>query len=573
MIKKLLLVFFVVLAFSAQAQFVTNGDGTAYDFEGLAEVTTQISIDGNNVTLSGEVTLSASDSLLLESVDTLFFAADGFLRIEGVMVSQMPDIAVFTAVDSALGHEGLTFDESVGSVLENIHFQYGGGVKLLYSDVQIKHCRFYKMTDANGSGAVEMLQSNPVIDSCEFISNMRSGVASSATAGSSPQILNSYFYGNNTENGNRPQINLGTSDGENDIIIRGNIIDGFYDEAGGMSLATLAGGSVSAIIENNTIRNNRYGINIQGSVSVDILGNHIIDNNLEDNPMAGGSGISFYSGAQAVVANNIITGNLWGITIPSAASPNFGQIEPDTVNIGHNYIYDNGNGGVIYNLYNNSASEIYAQNNYWGTTSEIEAGEGIIDNADNSSLGQVFYEPIYLLSSDKAFESFYLMIDGEPAYGEIDEIEHSIIVNVPQEYDLTALVPYFELSEYATVLVGDAVQVSGQTEHDFTNSLVYSVMAEDSTLAEYDVYVYNAISVPDLPENAFLLYPNPVQNRLYVQNVISVEQVSVIDLAGRVVVENRGGSSIDVAPLVSGVYLAVVHLDDGRTKIQKFMKE
>ena len=387
--KAIFMLLFTSVAFISNAQFVTNGDGTAYTFAQLANETDQILLSGNNAALNGTVTLTGTDSLIVNAIDTLFFSSDGALRIEGVMLAQSATTVVFTAADSTLGYEGITFDESTGSIIENIHFQHGGGVKLLYSNVQFGNCQFYKTTEVNGSGAIEMLGSNPIISNCRFIKNKRSAIASSATAASSPQILNCYLYRNNTENGNRPQINLGTSDGENNIIISGNTIDGYYDEAGGISLATLAGGSVSAIVENNTITNNRYGLNVQGNVTVDIIGNRLIDNNIEDNPMAGGSGISFYSGTQATVAHNIITGNLWGITIPSEAYPNLGQIGTDTVNIGHNYIYNNSNGGTVYNLYNNSPAEIYAQNNYWGTTSSTEAALGIVDNADNSALGEV----------------------------------------------------------------------------------------------------------------------------------------------------------------------------------------
>nr|MDA3866066.1 right-handed parallel beta-helix repeat-containing protein [Salinivirgaceae bacterium] len=257
--KKTLLLIFAFATAIAYGQYSTGGTGIAVNFANLVEATEQAQVVDGNYQLAGEITISANDTLLVETNDTVFFASDGLLRIEGVMLANPTEYAVFTATDTLQGYEGITFDESNGSTIENIHFMHSGGLKLLYSDVTINKCIFYKATAANGSGAVNMLGSNPVIDSCDFILNARSGVASSATASSSPTITNSNFYRNNTENGNRPQINLGTSDGENDIVISRNTIDGFYDNTGGLSLATLAGGSVSAVVEHNLITNNRYG--------------------------------------------------------------------------------------------------------------------------------------------------------------------------------------------------------------------------------------------------------------------------------------------------------------------------
>lgn len=568
----LLFSFLLFITLVSNAQFTTNGDGAAYNFTQLSEETTQITLSGNNITLSGLVTLAASDSLIITTIDTLFLTSDGALRIEGVILAQPTSIVTFTAVDSTLGYEGLTLDESNSSIIQNIHFQYGGGIKLLYSDAQVKHCRFYKMTNTNGSGAIEMLGSNPVIDSCEFIMNARAAISSSATASSSPKILNCHLYKNNTENGNRPQINLGTSDGENEIIIRKNTIKGFYDRAGGISLATLAGGSISAIIENNTVTNNRYGLNVQGNVVAEIIGNKFIGNNIENNPMSGGSGISFYSGAQATVKHNIITENLWGITIPSEANPNLGQIGIDTINIGHNYIFNNSQSGTIYNLYNNSPAEIYAQNNYWGTTSAVEAGEWIVDNADDPSLGVVIYEPIYTLNSDNQFDEFYVLVNEIPTVGIIDHETSEIHIDVPTDYNLSAVTPYFTASEYASVLVGIELQTSGQNSHDFTDSVLYAVISEDSTQAHYTVYIHPAISTNDLQKRLISLHPNPTHNYLHIKTVSNYKQITIYDSFGRLTLTHSKAEIIDVTHLKKGFYFIKIHFDDANTYIQKFIK-
>src|SRR5699024_11610340 len=62
---------------------------------------------------------------------------------------------------------------------------------------------------------------------------------------------------------------------------------------GDISVAALIGGNVNAIIHDNTIIDNRYGLTIAGpNVWAEIKGNLIEDNDTEGQPMLGGSGRS-----------------------------------------------------------------------------------------------------------------------------------------------------------------------------------------------------------------------------------------------------------------------------------------
>ena len=152
-------------------------------------------------------------------------------------------------------------------------------------------------------------------------------------------------------------------------------------------------GSTKVVLQNNIIKEGRYGYNQQGhNISSVIIDNQFINNNHEDNPMNGGSGISIYgysTECKAKIRNNTIIGNLWGIT-----SIYFNEIDLGTRNDwGYNQIHDNGNGGVIYDLYNNSSCDIKAIGNYWGTSDEQEIEDHIVHQLDDPSLGLVNYLP------------------------------------------------------------------------------------------------------------------------------------------------------------------------------------
>lgn len=127
-----------------------------------------------------------------------------------------------------------------------------------------------------------------------------------------------------------------------------------------------------ALIEDNIIRKNRYGIAVAGGNSnIIIRGNRIDSNNIQGLPNLGGSGINFNgSNTQlCIVSNNLIRGNLWGITIQGTAKPNMGDLSnASNLDDGRNAIYGNTNSGKIFDLFNNTPDSIKAENNWWGTS-------------------------------------------------------------------------------------------------------------------------------------------------------------------------------------------------------------
>ena len=115
--------------------------------------------------------------------------------------------------------------------------------------------------------------------------------------------------------------------------------------------------------------------------------------------MNGGSGISLYDPYQkttAVIANNVIEGNLWGVTIIGCKDVNLGQPSNQAASSpGGNKFSRNGCLGQLYDLYNNSRLTVYAQNNTWGVDQQTEeAIETVIfHQADDEKLGPVIFMP------------------------------------------------------------------------------------------------------------------------------------------------------------------------------------
>ena len=90
-----------------------------------------------------------------------------------------------------------------------------------------------------------------------------------------------------------------------------------------------------------------------------------------------------------------------------------------------------------------------------------------------------------ILSSAKEMLSFTLEDFTPTIAGVIND--SSIVVTVPGNTDLTQLVATFTNSALSTVKIGDTQQISGVTANNFTQPVIYTLIAEDGSTKDYTV--------------------------------------------------------------------------------------
>lgn len=396
--KKATLILTLFLGFIPMliAQWTSPGNGTTYTIPDLVDITNGVvTIGPDGFLINADLTISTNDVLKIDNQTTRVDIANILITINGSMFCTNSNRVKFYGLNET-EHFSMRFENATACNLKNMYFSDGAGIKVIESEVTFDDVKFVYFTRDYCNAVIDVFNCDPIIKECYFMLNQGAAISSPANGQSSPQILNCSFDANADINGlNLPQINLGPS-GEDTIRIVGNdIIDQWASwHVGGISVADLMGtGETKVLVRDNYVANGRYGYNQQGlTISSVIERNQFIDNSYEDNPMNGGSGISIYGmneNNKAVLRNNIITGNLWGITVINAADIDLGTEE----NWGNNEIHDNGNQGVIYDLYNNSTSDIMAVGNNWGTTDENEVEEHIVHQIDNPNLGLVTYIP------------------------------------------------------------------------------------------------------------------------------------------------------------------------------------
>jgi hypothetical protein len=241
-----------------------------------------------------------------------------------------------------------------------------------------------------------------VVRNCIFEKNERSGIGGASNAPVPVLLENCQFLYNGTHNRNYPQVNLTAA---TQVTIRNCVVLGDRNKqrVGGIVVSNLTASAKNAhlLIEGCFVKDCSYGISVYSDQTAIVRNNILVNNDVIANANAGGSGLNVTdaSGTQNTkFTGNFVMGSLWGATIIGGQNINFGRVdvaEDDAdYNPGQNVFYNNGNGGKIYDLYNNSANTVYAQNNFWLTAASFapEAIDTCItDKSDDAKLGEVIY--------------------------------------------------------------------------------------------------------------------------------------------------------------------------------------
>lgn len=384
--------------------FRTADDGKTYSFAVLSQIEESgVSYTDGCYVIEKNDTISANDQFELDADATVKFADKVSFVILGQAQLTVPDnhSTTLTRLSDNATPYNIKIDNTSGTEVKNVVFEYLGLESASTGAINVSHCSFMQH-NGNSAAALYFITNGEesIISDCRFEACEKAAIGSSANASQPMHILDCTFVRNSTRNGNIPQINITASK----ILIEGCTIEGdpnslkTNNKVGGIGISNFMNfAETNTIIRNCTITHNRYGIGTVGPIQVRIEGNTIQNNNHEDIPMNGGSGISLYDPyrlTNAVIASNIIKGNHWGITIIGCKDVNIGQPgNSETDSPGNNTFGENGFDGQLYDLYNNSTLTVYAQNNTWGVEEQTPANiESVIfHQADDPSLGRVIY--------------------------------------------------------------------------------------------------------------------------------------------------------------------------------------
>lgn len=407
--NKLFTLCFSLLSTFVFSQFTSPGTGVTFNLNSLSDAApTALIKEGTNYQMIANITISPGDTLLMDENTILKIDAGLQLTIAGIYNTTASNLLI-TATNPETVFKGIRLEEGSEATFKNTILEYGGGISCLTESFLMDNCtvRYFKSGLVTGA-AVNFSRGNPVVKNSEFIDNDLPAVASGANQSVALEFTNNYLYGNTKLNSNRPQINMGPSGSGTTKVLNNTVIGNrALTKVGGISVSSLLGIENNIQIDGNIVTDNRYGITSAGNASTGSISSNILtDNNSENNPATGGSGISINgSGALGLgikIEKNQIRGHIWGITIIGTMSADLGGGSLGSV--GQNIFKDNGNGGKLYALFNNTANPVSAINNCWreGELSDDVMVEDVISHqVDDSALGTVNFKP-YLCAAPLA---------------------------------------------------------------------------------------------------------------------------------------------------------------------------
>ena len=410
--KKTALFFLSLLSVLNFAQFTSPGTGINYNLASLSVAAPTVLINnGTDYQMISNITISPGDNLLMDENTTLKINGGIQLTIGGTYDTTATNFLI-TATDPLVIFRGIRFEETASATFKNTILEYGGGIQVLTGTFLMDNCTVRNFKSGLVTGAsVNFSRGNPVVKNSRFLNNDLPAVASGANQSVALEFTNNYLQGNTKANSNRPQINMGPSGIGTTKVLNNTILgDRTLTRVGGISVSSLLGVINNVEIDGNTVTDNRYGITVAGNASSGVISNNILTNNNSENlPNSGGSGISI-SGSGAVgtgikIEKNQIRGHLWGITVITTASVDLGGGSLGSV--GQNIFKNNGNGGNTFALYNNTPNSISAINNCWreDELSDDAMVESVIfHKTDDVALGFVNYKP-YLCAVPLATEN------------------------------------------------------------------------------------------------------------------------------------------------------------------------
>jgi hypothetical protein len=408
---KKLFILFIVLSSQIFAQYTTPNTGVNWNLDDLV-VNSGGTVTGTfpNYAINNKVTVSATDRIYIIPGTAVTFSgsASGF-EIYGKF------LAVGTSVDSIWFKAAVA--DSLGGSFNGFYFRdtaVDSACIISYAKIEYAYYGL-RCSDASPTlsysylwkcrrGANLSSNSNPVISHNRIERSYEYGIT--LTTGSSPLIEYNELINNNSQNTSpKNQISIGTQQNNSPTIMYNIIRGGMFNRTGGISISTLlSGSSSSSEIAYNEIYNNSFGIALQGSnpITSYIHDNIIYDNNINPDVMTSGSGINAYGTAAVtpIISRNKISGNWWGVTIQIGVvgqpgpHVNLGNTEnADTTDDGRNIISGNVQGSDVYDLYNNTAETVYAQNNDWEVYDSLSIENHIYHFMDDTTLGLVIFIP------------------------------------------------------------------------------------------------------------------------------------------------------------------------------------
>ncbi len=435
-----------IILLSSLFLFLSTGTSGQTDVSGAISSDTTWSLANSPYTVTGNILVASDVTLTIEAGVTVKINTGLYIKIQGsvVAIGTESDKITITSNETSptkgdwdkiwLASTSTSFDGNdnyvSGTIFNHCIISYANeGLRLDDSSFYLVNS---ELTE-NNIGINFRKVINSIVDNNNF-NNNNSGTSTSAGTEENgigsftfTKFLNNTFknntghglsfggYGNNANN-NLIKNNISINNGGNGFYFGwGDVVRGFADNTiEGNIIYNNSGNGITVGRDSNIIKKN-FIVNNDGS-GINISGTYIYEGlTIENNIISGnlGYGLDLTSNTNSLIRYNsilnsggnsgnpslgipdsYITSNYNTITFNTIDASKNNAIElrygPNTIN-NNNFIKTKGN--YIFKVLTDNDSDINAENNYWGTSTESEIQAAIYDYSDDFELGAVDYTP------------------------------------------------------------------------------------------------------------------------------------------------------------------------------------
>lgn len=549
--KSPLILFLLFLLGNVSAQ--TNVSGA------LSSDTTW-SLADSPIILTGNVLVPSGMTLTIEPGVTVKVNSGLYIKVQGslIAIGSESNKITFTSNESSptkgdwdkiwLASTSTSFDDSdnyvSGTIFNHCIISYADeGLRLDNSSFYLVNS---ELTE-NNKGINFRKVINSIIDNNNFNSN---GSGTSTSAGTEnngvgsftfTKFINNTFKNNtghglsfggyrNNSNNNLIKNNISINNGGNGFYFGwGDVVRGFADNTiEGNIIYNNSGNGITVARDSNVIKKN-FVVNNKGS-GINISGTYIYEGlTIENNIISGnlGYGLDLTSNTNSLIRYNSILNSGGNSDNPSLGIPNSyitsinNTITYNTIDASENNAielkygpntFNNNNflrteGSYIFKLLTNNNSDINAENNYWGTSTESEIQAAIYDYSDDFELGAIDYTP-FLTSPNidapisppskitKSVSGSDVVLNWS-ANEESDVAGYKLYYGDPTGYSYSTVIDLGNVTTF-TVTGGDIATEYAITAYDT------SLDGIDDMVDGNESWYSKANSLPDLPTNIVL---------------------------------------------------------------------
>lgn len=200
--------------------------------------------------------------------------------------------------------------------------------------------------------------------------------------------------------------------------------------------------------------------------------------------------------------------------------------------------------------------------------------DGITGNHDEPFL---WMDNLIYNSTD--FLSYSLSVQSSES--EINNVNNTINLLVPEGTNLTSLIPEFTIAPGALVKINGIVQESEISSVNFSYDIIYEVTGADGSIAQWTVSVdYDNSSVNYFLSNSITVYPNPVTSGIVTvkNDNLLIYDIKIYDIMGSLIKHKtleqaQTTTNINLSDLRAGVYHLYINTIDNISLQKKLIVE